>query len=89
MKIVFCTTSVSGYGGIELVTIAKCNALAEIKGNEVWLIVAIPKEQFAGQLDKRVHYISLNIDYYKDDWTLPRIKRWLRILSCRLLEKKD
>lgn len=88
MKIVICTNSVSGYGGIELVTIAKCNALAEIKSNEVWLIVAIPKRQLAKQLDKRVHYISLNIDYFKNDWGLPRIKRWFRILSCRLLEKK-
>lgn len=88
MKIVYCTNSVSGYGGIELVTIAKCNALAEITGNEVWLIVAIPETQLARQIDKRVHYICLDIDYYKNDWALPRIKRWLRILSFRSQEKK-
>ena len=88
MKIVLCTNSVSGFGGVELVTIAKCNAFAAIDGNEVWLIVAIHNGQLARQLDKRVHYISLGIDYYKNDWALPRIKRWRRILSYRSLEKK-
>lgn len=88
MKIVFCTNSVSGFGGVELVTIAKCNAFAAIEGNEVWLIVAIHNGQLARQIDKRVHYINLGIDYFKNDWTLPRIKRWRRILSYRLHEKK-
>lgn len=35
MKIVYCTDTISHMGGIEIVTIAKANALAAIPGNQV------------------------------------------------------
>ena len=88
MKIVYCTNSVSGVGGIELVTLAKCNALAAVEGNEVWLIVACPKGRLAIPLNERVHFMSLGIDYFDHDWALPRLKRWKRLLKYRALEKK-
>lgn len=88
MKIVYCTNSIAGVGGIELVTLAKCNALAAIEGNDVWLIVAGPKGRLAITQDERVHLMSLGIDYFDHDWALPRLKRWKRILKYRALEKK-
>ena len=39
MKIVYCLNSVRGLGGIQKVTLVKANALAEIAGNEVYVIV--------------------------------------------------
>ena len=88
MRIVYCTNSVAGFGGIELVTLAKCNALAAIEGNDVWLIVACPKGRLAISQNERVHLISLGIDHFDHDWALPRLKRWKRLLKYRALEKK-
>ena len=39
MKIVYCLNSVRGLVGIQKVTLVKANALAEIAGNEVYVIV--------------------------------------------------
>ena len=38
-RIVYCTNSICHPGGIQTVTITKANALAEIAGNEVWIVV--------------------------------------------------
>ena len=39
MKIVYCLNSIKGIGGIQRVTVVKANALAEIEGNIVFVIV--------------------------------------------------
>ena len=39
MKIAYCIDTITAMGGIERVTIAKANALADIIGNQVFIIV--------------------------------------------------
>ena len=39
MKIVYCVNSIRYLGGIQRVTVVKANALAEIPGNEVYVVM--------------------------------------------------
>lgn len=66
MKIVYCTDNIYYLGGIELVTIAKANALAEIPGNQVWIAVADNKYSAITRL-KRVSVLDLAVHYYEND----------------------
>lgn len=69
MKIVYCLNSIKGIGGIQNVTITKANALAEIKSNEVFVIVTDNQNNLqCGELSDKVKFIHLNINYYDDDW---------------------
>ncbi len=65
MKIVYCVNSIRYLGGIQRVTVVKANALAEIPGNEVYVVVTDNK---AGpeihKLSPKVHLIDLDINYY-------------------------
>lgn len=45
MKIVYCTDSICHPGGIQMVTIAKANALAKIPSNEVYIVVTDNKSK--------------------------------------------
>ena len=66
MKIVFCTDTIFQLGGIEIVTINKANALAQIPGNQVWIIVADNKYS-AITLLKNVSVIDLAVHFYEHD----------------------
>lgn len=44
MKIVYCLNSIRYIGGIQMVTVVKANALAEIPGNEVYVVVTDNKD---------------------------------------------
>lgn len=68
MRIVYCTDSINYYGGIQRVTVTKANALAELPGNEVWLIVADNSGKRSYDLSGKVHFINLAVNYYEDDW---------------------
>ena len=70
MKIAYCLNSISYIGGIENATITKANALADIAGNEVFVIVSDYDKaaSFTNQLSKKVHLINLKVNYYVDDW---------------------
>lgn len=68
MKIVYCTDSICYAGGIQRITIAKANALAQIGGNEVWIIVTDNKQKPVLPIDSKVHIIDLDINYFADDW---------------------
>ena len=69
MKIVYCTDSICYPGGIQRVTIAKANALADIDGNEVWIVVTDNKRPTPVlPISEKVHLIDLDINYYADDW---------------------
>ena len=65
MKIVYCLNSIRFLGGIQRVTTVKANALADIPGNEVYIVVTDNK---AGpeihELSPKVHLIDLDINYY-------------------------
>lgn len=66
MRIVYCTDTIFQLGGIEIVTINKANALAQIPGNQVWIIVADNKYS-AITLLKNVSVIDLAVHFYEHD----------------------
>ncbi len=68
MKIVYCTDTICYPGGIQIVTITKANALADIDGNEVWIVVTDNKKNVITTVSDKVHIIDLDINYYEDDW---------------------
>lgn len=66
-------------------TLVKANALAEIVGNEVYVVVT---DNWAThivmeELSAKVHFIDLGINYYKDDWksVFHRLKSNLKIFK--------
>ena len=70
MKIAYCLDSISRIGGIEKITVLKANALAEIEGNEVFIIVA---DHFSGcgyadLLSIKVKMVNLDVCYYDTNW---------------------
>lgn len=69
MKIAYCLNSISHVGGIESVTVAKANALAD-SGNEVYVIVTdhIDGAGLSAGLSSSVHLVDLGVNYYDDDW---------------------
>lgn len=70
MKIVYCLNSIRGLGGIQRVTAIKANALAEIEGNIVYVVVTDnwEKHQLVQRLSDKVNFINLSINYYADDY---------------------
>lgn len=68
MKIVYCVNSIRYIGGIQRVTVVKANALADIPGNEVYIVATDNK---AGpethKLSPKVHLVDLDINYYDRD----------------------
>lgn len=84
MKIVYCTDSICYAGGIQRITIAKANALAQIEGNEVWIIVTDNKQKPVLPIDTKVHIINLYINYFEDDW-----KSKYHILKGILIKRKQ
>ena len=84
MKIVYCTDSICYAGGIQRITIAKANALSQIEGNEVWIIVTDNKQKPVLPIDSKVHIIDLDINYFEDDW-----KSKFHILKGILIKRKQ
>ena len=69
MKIAYCLNSIRYLGGIQRVTIVKANALAEVPGNEVYILVTDNKNGIlVHPLSPKVHLIDLDVNYYLDDW---------------------
>ena len=64
MKIVYCTDTICYPGGIQRVTIAKANALADLPGNEVWIVVTDNKRLTPVlPVSEKVSVVDLRIDY--------------------------
>lgn len=81
MRIVYCTDSIWCLGGIQNVTIAKANALAQIEGNSVWIVVADNKFPPLFPL-QNVQLVDLDVNYYEDDW-----KGWFYVLKGIVLKR--
>ena len=64
MKIVYSTESITRNGGIQTVTIVKANSLAEIEGNEVYIIVPHINGSSPRSISPKVHLINLDIQDY-------------------------
>lgn len=67
MKIVYCIDSISRMGGMEMTTITKANALAQIPGNQVWIMVASGEEPPLKPLDN-VSIVYHDVHYFEEDW---------------------
>ena len=69
MKIVFCLNHLCHNGGISVATVTKANALSEINGYEVYIIITDKiANEFNSNLSSRIKLIDLNINYYEYDW---------------------
>ena len=66
MKIVYCTNRIYKMGGLEIITIVKANALAEIPGNQVWIALADNSYPTIKRL-KKVSVLDLAVHYYAED----------------------
>lgn len=85
MKIVYCTDSICYPGGIQRITIAKANALADIDGNEVWIVVTDNKRPMPVlPISEKVHLIDLDVNYYEDDW-----KSKLHVLKGIFVKRRE
>lgn len=62
MKIVYSTESITRIGGIQTVTIVKANTLAEIEGNEVYIVVPHMFGDLSRKISEKVHVINLGIE---------------------------
>lgn len=70
MRIVYCLDSIRYIGGTERVTITKANALAELSGNEVYVVVMDDNGQrgnLVQPLSSNVRLINLGFNYYEGD----------------------
>ena len=68
MKIVYCINQLEHIGGTERITIAKANALSEIDGNEVSIVVAYNrKENDSISINPKVQIVNLDVHYYDDN----------------------
>lgn len=91
MKIAYCTDTIDRLGGIEVVTLAKANALALVPGNQVWIIVANNARVSMTRLYK-ANVLDLAVHYYENDsqggylHALLDYKRKRKIHSQRLEE---
>lgn len=85
MKIVYCLNSIRYTGGIQRVTVVKANALAEIDGNKVYVVVTDNKKGVVVQkLSPKVTLIDLDVNYYTDDW-----KSRLYVLKGILVKRRE
>lgn len=85
MKIVYCTDTVCYPGGIQRITIAKANALADIKGNDVWIVVSDNKRPTPVlTISEKVHLVDLDVNYYEDDW-----KSKLHVLKGIFVKRRE
>lgn len=85
MKIVYCLNSIRHLGGIQRVTVVKANALAEIEGNDVYIIVTDNKNGVIIEpLSPKVHLIDLDINYYADDYK----SRW-NVLKGIFIKRRE
>ena len=89
MKIVYCLNSIRYLGGIQRVTISKANALADISGNEVYILVSDNKDGMQTQsLSDKVNLIDLGINYYDGDSKRSRIANLFVYASKRKKHRK-
>jgi len=85
MRIVYCTDSVCHAGGIQRITVAKANALADIEGNEVWIVVTDNKRpKPVLPISGKVHLVDLDVNYFEDDW-----KSRLHVLKGIFVKRRE
>ena len=87
MKIVYSTESVNRNGGIHTVTITKANALADISGNEVYIVVPHFNSATPRKISPKVHIVNLGImDFWVSVLKQPARDRNYKKLLQKVLE---
>lgn len=66
MKIAYCIDTITTLGGIERVTIAKANALADVENNIVFLVVTSNHGIPVLPVNPKIKIIDLKINYFED-----------------------
>ncbi|MCH5229132.1 MAG: glycosyltransferase family 4 protein [Muribaculaceae bacterium] len=89
MKIVYCLDNIHQIGGIENVIREKANYLSNLKEMDIYIIVTDYNLIHQIDLDKKVKFFSLDINYSHSDWksllhflyslTIKRIKHFFRL----------
>lgn len=87
MNIVYCTDIVYELSGVDVTTITKANALAEISGNRVWIVVSGNPKSLMHRL-KNVSVIEVNVRYYTKDNKGPLAALW-DIFQRRRMHKRQ
>lgn len=87
MNIVYCTNSLSHFGGVERVTIAKATELAKKPGNNVWLIVT-ESSTVSFVIPPNVTLINLGINYYQGAAKNNPISQLFFLISKQRLHKQ-
>lgn len=74
MKIVYCINNIRILGGVERVTVVKANALAELPGNEVYIVVHTDDHtlEYTEAPSPKVKVVNLDVDFFSDG--MPRSK---------------
>ena len=66
MKIAYCIDTITALGGIERVTIAKANALADVENNTVYLVVTSNRGIPVLPVNPKIKIIDLKVNYFED-----------------------
>ena len=66
MKIAYCIDTITALGGIERVTIAKANALANVENNTVYLVVTSNHGIPVLPVNPKIKIIDLKVNYFED-----------------------
>lgn len=82
MKIVYSATNLFRVGGIQTSTIAKANALANVEGNQLWIVVTDNKGDPVLPIDEKIQVVDLNVNYFDCK------KKWRVLQSLDALKKK-
>ena len=88
MRIIYCIDNPYRIGGIERVTIVKANALANIEGNEIWIVCLLDNQMQVFPIDEKIHIVSLDINYHDHDWEMNRFQQIFNIWEKKKEHKR-
>lgn len=90
MKIVYCINSIRVLGGIERVTVVKANALAEVPGNEVYIVVLTDKKGCYTEVPSpKVKVVDLDAEFFPNGSPRSRIAYvWQSLKYAKAYQRK-
>lgn len=85
MKIIYCINSIRKLGGVERVTVVKANAIAEIPGNEVWVVVRTDdkSQEYTEKPSPKVNVVDLGVDFFPDGFPHSKVSYVLKSIKER------
>lgn len=88
MKIAYCIDTITALGGIERVTIAKANALANVENNTVYLVVTSNQGIPVLPVNPKIKIIDLKVNYFEDFGKSPFQIYWILYQKRKEHKKK-